>query len=292
MEGFERAADFPERLSHVYSAIAQELEGLGVTTLYTTETRELFSRSIQVPINGLSAATQNIILMRHIEHRASMLRVMVILKVRDDDYDARMREIQITDAGIRLLDTFAAELQVASGGGVSNEMRLTDAGSSGAVSTAGSILIVDDEFGLAEMLRDMLRDYDYDVSVAINGRLALDILKERPIGLVITDMMMPVMDGVELASAMRESESVSPHSDRDDDVASLRHAASECALRRRAQKAVYAGTPAANRAGLFCGPSPRQWRPAGRRSEFPARLRPPSQTVTTDHRSSQRRSEQ
>jgi CheY-like chemotaxis protein len=74
------------------------------------------------------------------------------------------------------------------------------------VSTAGSILIVDDEFGLAEMLRDMLRDYDYDVSVAINGRLALDILKERQIGLVITDMMMPVMDGAELAIAMRESE--------------------------------------------------------------------------------------
>ncbi len=74
------------------------------------------------------------------------------------------------------------------------------------MSTSGSILIVDDEFGLAEMLRDMLRDYDYDVSVAINGRLALDILKERPIGLVITDMMMPVMDGAELASAMRESE--------------------------------------------------------------------------------------
>ena len=128
MEGFAHAADFPERLSHVYSAIAQELEGLGVTTLYTTETRELFSRSVQVPINGLSAATQNIILMRHIEHRASMLRVMVILKVRDDDYDARMREIKITDTGIRLLDTFAAELQVASGGGVSNEMRLTEAG--------------------------------------------------------------------------------------------------------------------------------------------------------------------
>jgi DNA-binding response OmpR family regulator len=74
------------------------------------------------------------------------------------------------------------------------------------VSNAGSILIVDDEFGLAEMLREMLREYDYDVSVAINGRLALDILKERPIGLVITDMMMPVMDGVELASAIHHSE--------------------------------------------------------------------------------------
>ena len=79
--------------------------------------------NIEVPINGLSAATQNIILMRHIEHRATMLRVMAILKVRDDDYDARMREIQITDDGIRLLDTFAAESRVATGGGMASETR-------------------------------------------------------------------------------------------------------------------------------------------------------------------------
>jgi circadian clock protein KaiC len=123
MEGFDRAADFAERMSHVYSAIAQELEQLGVTALYTTETRELFATAIEVPINGLSAATQNIIMLRHIEHRATMLRVLAILKVRDDDYDARMREIQITNDGIRLLDTFAAESRVASGGGVSSEPR-------------------------------------------------------------------------------------------------------------------------------------------------------------------------
>jgi circadian clock protein KaiC len=121
MEGFERATDFPERLSHVYSAIAQELERLGVTTLYTTETRELFGRNIEVPINGLSAATQNIILLRHIEHRATLLRVMAIVKVRDDDYDGRMREMRITDDGIQLLDTFAGETRVVTGGGVSSD---------------------------------------------------------------------------------------------------------------------------------------------------------------------------
>jgi hypothetical protein len=52
-----------------------------------------------------------------------MLRVLAILKVRDDDYDARMRELRITDNGIQLLDTFAGESAVASGGGVSNETR-------------------------------------------------------------------------------------------------------------------------------------------------------------------------
>jgi circadian clock protein KaiC len=123
MEGFERAADFPERLSHVYGAIAQELERLGVTTIYTTETRELFGGTIDVPINGLSAATQNIILMRQIEHRATMLRVLTILKIRDDGYDGRMREVQITDQGIRLLDTLASDADVFSGGRVVTAQR-------------------------------------------------------------------------------------------------------------------------------------------------------------------------
>jgi CheY-like chemotaxis protein len=69
-----------------------------------------------------------------------------------------------------------------------------------------SILIVEDEYGLAELLRDMLRERGYHVSLAINGRLALDVLLEREIHLVLTDTMMPVMDGAELARAMRADE--------------------------------------------------------------------------------------
>ena len=71
------------------------------------------------------------------------------------------------------------------------------------MSSKPSIQIVDDEFGLAEMLREMLREAGYDVTLAINGQLALEILGERPVDLVLTDMMMPVMDGAELATAMK-----------------------------------------------------------------------------------------
>jgi CheY-like chemotaxis protein len=39
-----------------------------------------------------------------------------------------------------------------------------------------SILIVDDEFGLAELLREMLRESGFEVTLANNGRLALEIL--------------------------------------------------------------------------------------------------------------------
>jgi CheY-like chemotaxis protein len=70
-------------------------------------------------------------------------------------------------------------------------------------SATHSILIVDDEFGLAEMLREMLRDSGFEVTLAINGRLALEILSEEKVDLVLTDMMMPVMDGAELAAALR-----------------------------------------------------------------------------------------
>jgi circadian clock protein KaiC len=125
MQGFERAADLPERVSNVYSVIAQELERRRVTTLYTAETRGLFESDVHVPINGLSAATQNIILLRHIEHKASILRALAILKVRDDDYDPRMREIRITDDGIRLVDTFANASNLMSGGGTAATERHT-----------------------------------------------------------------------------------------------------------------------------------------------------------------------
>ena len=100
MHGFERAADFPERMSHVCSAIGQELQRLASPPSTRWRRASSSSRDIHVPINGLSASTQNIILLRHIEHRAAIRRLMVIFKVRDDDYDGRMREMLITDEGL------------------------------------------------------------------------------------------------------------------------------------------------------------------------------------------------
>ena len=74
-------------------------------------------------------------------------------------------------------------------------------------STHRSVLIVDDEFGLAEMLRELLGGSGYKVALATNGRLALDIVRERGVELVITDLMMPVMDGLELGTTLRANAS-------------------------------------------------------------------------------------
>ncbi|MDQ3039091.1 MAG: response regulator [Pseudomonadota bacterium] len=66
------------------------------------------------------------------------------------------------------------------------------------------MLIVDDEFGLAEMLGAILADEGHRISTASNGKQALEEAStERP-DLILTDMMMPVMDGAELIKALGE----------------------------------------------------------------------------------------
>lgn len=71
------------------------------------------------------------------------------------------------------------------------------------------ILIADDEYLLAMMLADILEDEGHEVEMASNGQIALDIIRERQPSLVITDFMMPVMTGLELAQALRADDAMS-----------------------------------------------------------------------------------
>ncbi len=66
-----------------------------------------------------------------------------------------------------------------------------------------SVLIVDDEFGLADITAEILTEAGYDVALAINGKLGLSNLAIRPADIVLTDLMMPVMDGPEMIRRMR-----------------------------------------------------------------------------------------
>jgi CheY-like chemotaxis protein len=67
------------------------------------------------------------------------------------------------------------------------------------------VLVVDDEFGIANLLADVLSDEGHRVMVAANGHEALKRAEEESPDLVITDFMMPVMDGAQLIKAMAES---------------------------------------------------------------------------------------
>ena len=66
-----------------------------------------------------------------------------------------------------------------------------------------TILVVDDEYLIADILGYALEDEGYMVVKASNGQKGLEVLeRERP-ALIITDFMMPVMDGLEFANAVR-----------------------------------------------------------------------------------------
>lgn len=64
------------------------------------------------------------------------------------------------------------------------------------------VLIVDDEVQIAAMLREILQFEQYEVRVARHGRDALDLLETFRADLILSDVMMPMMDGVELCRAL------------------------------------------------------------------------------------------
>lgn len=66
------------------------------------------------------------------------------------------------------------------------------------------VLIVDDEQEIREFLGRHLRYLDYDVDFAENGQLGLDKLGEKKIDIVISDIGMPVMNGVEMLTRIRQ----------------------------------------------------------------------------------------
>src|ERR1039458_2551932 len=65
------------------------------------------------------------------------------------------------------------------------------------------ILVVDDESQITRVLRTSLSSHGYDIRVANDGEAALEIMKDWSPDLVITDLAMPNMEGLELCRRLR-----------------------------------------------------------------------------------------
>jgi two-component system, response regulator, stage 0 sporulation protein F len=72
------------------------------------------------------------------------------------------------------------------------------------------ILIVEDDLNQRELYEQELKDEGYNVSLAENGEQALDSLKRARPDLIILDICMPGMDGIELLSAILSIDRVMP----------------------------------------------------------------------------------
>ena len=66
------------------------------------------------------------------------------------------------------------------------------------------VLVVDDDIDLLDMIKDLFSGYGFTVFAALNGVAALKFIDENKIDIVLTDIRMPQMYGVELLKNLRE----------------------------------------------------------------------------------------
>ncbi len=73
-----------------------------------------------------------------------------------------------------------------------------------------NILVVEDDKNTRKLITTILKNYGYSTLEATNGVEALDVLDHNHIDLMVLDVMMPKMDGYELAQTLRENGSQMP----------------------------------------------------------------------------------
>ena len=70
------------------------------------------------------------------------------------------------------------------------------------------ILIIEDDSSIAELQKDYLEVADFDVIVCANGLEGLRALQENKVDLLILDIMLPGMDGLEILRSMKEDKDI------------------------------------------------------------------------------------
>lgn len=114
IEGFRAAAVYPERMPRFLSAFTNQLRMLDVTTMISEEL-DLFSPLISMPNPELANVVENVILLRYVELRSQLYRLLSIMKMRESKYDSSLREFRITDNGVVVEKSFESAEAVLTG---------------------------------------------------------------------------------------------------------------------------------------------------------------------------------
>jgi two-component system response regulator AtoC len=73
------------------------------------------------------------------------------------------------------------------------------------VAEKNRILVIDDEKRMCDSIKVLLTNIGYEVDTAENGRIGIEKLKSQEFGLVITDLMMPELDGFAVMKHIKEN---------------------------------------------------------------------------------------
>jgi len=115
ISGFQQAALEPERIVRFWSALSNELRALGVTTLHTLELQEFAGPNLRVPMTEIASLAEVMVLVRYVELRSRLYRLISLFKVREGAFDPTIREFTISDTGIVVGKPFEGVEAVLSG---------------------------------------------------------------------------------------------------------------------------------------------------------------------------------
>jgi circadian clock protein KaiC len=115
-EGFRAAAVYADRIPRFLSALTNQLRMQDVTTVITDEL-ELFQPELDLPTPELANVVETVVVLRYLELRSQMYRLLSIMKMRESAYDTSLREFRITPKGIDVADSFKSAEVILSGHG-------------------------------------------------------------------------------------------------------------------------------------------------------------------------------
>lgn len=113
VEGMVRNSLFLDRMHAVFAALTNQLRAGGVTTVLSFES-EIMGGHI-VPSEPWSALVENTLLLRYVELRSNLHRMLAIIKLRGSDFDSSLREFRISNSGIVIEEAFESAQAVLSG---------------------------------------------------------------------------------------------------------------------------------------------------------------------------------
>ncbi|MBO1077060.1 ATPase domain-containing protein [Roseomonas marmotae] len=98
-----------------FAALINELRAMGTSVTASWEIRDMFDANAHAPAMELSSIFDNLLLVRLVEVRSELRRVFSVIKVRDSGFEPSLRELVITDHGIRLSRAFESMSTITTG---------------------------------------------------------------------------------------------------------------------------------------------------------------------------------
>lgn len=106
--GFQQSLINSERLLRFWAALRNALRARAVTLFFSVEMNSVYSGEVEVNIPGISAVTDNMILLRLAEFNSESYHLVSIIKLRDSHYDRTVRQFSVTENGIEIGLPFSA----------------------------------------------------------------------------------------------------------------------------------------------------------------------------------------